>query len=229
MIHQHIFATPKPGMTPEAFQAYWLDVHAPKFASKIEQIKRYKIDVRLPYSLDPRPIWHGVAEIWLRNEAEQIASLQSPEFIDGARADEPEWAAFWATVGLDCKTESIKFAADRPRDAVKLVVLYRRTRGLTLGAFRDAQRLRSRDAVDGERAILAHDLAFARDGLYTVGEPSFDAIGHYWFENHEAAEAFALEGKGDLVLPRDGEVIDPDQMFPMLTREHWVIGPEARA
>ena len=41
------------------------------------------------------PLWSGVAEIWLANEEEQLASLQTPEFLKGARADEPKWAAFW--------------------------------------------------------------------------------------------------------------------------------------
>ncbi len=215
-------------MTPEEFQAYWLDVHAPNFASKIKQIKRYKIDLRVPFSLDPDPIWHGIAEIWLRNGTEQIESLQSPEFLDGARADEPNWAAFWATLGLDCTTESVKVADALPEGAVKLVVLYRHARGLTRGAYRDLHRLRIAAAAAAEPTVLAHDLAFAVDGLYTIGAPGFDAIGHYWFASVEAAEEFVKEGKGALLLPRDGEVVDPDQLFLMLVREHWVIGPEAR-
>lgn len=228
MIHQHIFATPKPGMTPEAFQAYWLNVHAPTIASKIQQIKRYKIDLRIPFSLDPDPVWHGIAEIWLRNQAEQLESLQSPEFLDGARADEPNWAAFWATLALDCSTESVKGSRSVPDDAVKLVVLYRHARGLTRGAYRELHRHRIAEAAAAEPAVLAHDLAFAVDGLYTVGAPGFDAIGHYWFANVDAAEAFVAEGKAVLLLPRDGEVVDPEQRFMMLVREHWVIGPEAR-
>ena len=46
MIHQMIFAAPKPGMTEQEFCDYWLDVHAVKFASKIPQIRKYKIDWR---------------------------------------------------------------------------------------------------------------------------------------------------------------------------------------
>jgi uncharacterized protein (TIGR02118 family) len=229
VIHQHIFATPKPGMTPEAFQEYWLHTHAPKFASKIPQIRKYRIDRRLPFAPDPAPVWHGVAEIWLANEEEQIASLQSPEFLEGARADEPNWAAFWATLGLDCTTETLGEPEDLPEGAVKLLVLYKRARGLTRDAWRDLHRLRVATPAAWAPGVLRHDLAVARDALYAVGEPRFDGIGHYWFADMAAAEAFAASPHWATILPDDGEVIDPAQRFFMLTREDWVIGPAPRA
>src|SRR5262245_29279555 len=108
MIHQHIFAGPKPGMSEADFQDYWIKVHAVKYASRIRQIRRYSISRRLRPSSgdDVRLPFGGIAEIWLENEQEQLASLQSPEFIEGARADEPRWAAFWNTLGLDTTAHS---------------------------------------------------------------------------------------------------------------------------
>jgi EthD domain len=41
MIHQLIFAHPKPGMSEKDFQDYWVNVHAVNYASKIPQIKKY--------------------------------------------------------------------------------------------------------------------------------------------------------------------------------------------
>lgn len=99
MIHQLIFAHPKPGMSEKQFQDYWVNVHAAKFASKIPQIKKYLIDTRIPFGEEPAdPRFSGIAEIWLNNEEDQLASLQTPEFLQGARMDEPNWAAFWRTV-----------------------------------------------------------------------------------------------------------------------------------
>ena len=124
MIHQHIFASPKPGMTEAEFQNYWLNVHAVNYASKITQIKRYKIDTRIDWSGEvDSPIWSGIAEIWLNNEEEQLASLQSPEFLQGARLDEPNWAAFWNTLGLDTDAHPVSAPpSDNPgADEVKLV------------------------------------------------------------------------------------------------------------
>jgi len=229
MIHQHIFAAPRPGMTPEAFQDYWLNTHAPNFASRIPQIKKYRIDTRLPFGPDTAPTWHGVAEIWLKDEADQIASLQTPEFLQGARVDEPNWAAFWATLGLDCATETAGEPEPLPEGAVKLLVLHRRARGLTRDAFRDLHRLRIATPTAWADGVLRHDVAFTRDALYVVGEPRFDAISHSWFADVAAAERFAASPAWRTLLPETADVIDPAQRFFMLTREHWVIGPAPRA
>lgn len=110
MIHQFIFAAPKPGMTADEFQNYWVHVHAVKFASRIPQIKRYLVDTRIEFDGDTGspPLPHqGIAEIWLENEEEQLASLQTEEFIQGARADEPNWAAFWLAIGVDTTAHEI--------------------------------------------------------------------------------------------------------------------------
>jgi hypothetical protein len=69
MIHQLIFAHPKPGMSEKEFQDYWINVHAVKYAKKIPQIKRYLIDARIPFGLEPKaPLFSGFAENWLENE-----------------------------------------------------------------------------------------------------------------------------------------------------------------
>ena len=226
MIHQHIFAAPKPGMTEAEFQDYWLHKHAVNYASKIKQIKRYKIDLRLPFSRDPAPLWNAAAEIWLKDEADQIASLQSPEFIDGARADEPHWAAFWKTLGLDCDTESVK-PGDVPDGAVKLLFLLKRAEGVSRDAFRKVQRAAMVEAA-ADPAILRLDLAFARDALYAVGGPPFDGLGHAWFATVDAAEAALAGPTGQALMPETSDILRTDQFFPMLTSEHWVIGPEPR-
>ncbi len=43
MIHQFIFANPRPGMSVADFQDYWIQVHAVKYAAKIPQIRKYKV------------------------------------------------------------------------------------------------------------------------------------------------------------------------------------------
>lgn len=57
--------------------------------------------------------YQGVAEIWLADEATQLASLQSPEFLQGARADEPRWAAFRRTLIEDRAGLAKRFGFDR--------------------------------------------------------------------------------------------------------------------
>lgn len=215
-------------MTEDEFQDYWLNRHAVEFASKISQIKKYKIDLRIPFAPEGKPIWNAAAEIWLRNEEEQLASLQSPEFILGARRDEPNWAAFWNTVGLDCDTRSMRHG-EVPPTAVKLLVLYKRAVGLDVDTYRERQLTDLSGPAAELPGLLRHDISFARDSLYAVGEPRFDAAGHFWFSSAHDAEAMAAGPERAVILPGSGNaVVNPAQVFPMLTTEHWVIGPDAR-
>src|SRR4051794_9552061 len=124
MIHQFIFAYPRPGMTEAEFQEYWVKVHAVRYASRIPQIRKYLVDTRIPWPGETAdPLWCGAAEIWLQDEKEQLESLQSEEFLQGARLDEPRWAAFWRTIGLDTTAEQIIPGPPETREAPMVKLL----------------------------------------------------------------------------------------------------------
>jgi uncharacterized protein (TIGR02118 family) len=228
MIHQLIFAAPKPGLTEQQFQDYWINVHAVKYASKIPQIKQYSVSARLPSGFETgEPLWSGIADIWLENEAEQLASLQTPEFLQGARLDEPNWAAFWRTVVLDTDAHVLKDGGGLAAvaDGVKVVVLVKRRWGLPVEEHR-------RYALE-THAPLALKLpglrryvqCFARDGLYSIGEPMFDGAALAWFDSPEAAQAAADSQEGQAVRADLPNFLEPKYIHTLLTREHWVIGP----
>lgn len=230
MIHQFIFASPKPGMTEQEFQDYWVNVHAVKYASKIKQIKKYKVDTRvvLPGETDD-PIWGGIAEIWLNNEKEELESLQSPEFIRGAKLDEPNWAAFWNTLALDTNAHEIMGGDDSVGpEAVKLVILLKRKEGMKLDDFR-AYNLDNHAKLDCNLPGLKRYMqCHVGDSSYVLGESRFDSIAMLWFDNIESvqkmqASAEYQEAENDLKT-----FVEEKYIFPMLVEEHWIIGPEAR-
>ena len=229
MIHQFIFAAPKPGMTEQEFQDYWINVHAVKYASKIPQIKQYSVSARLPFGDESKePLWSGLADIWLENDADQIASLMSPELIDGARRDEPNWAAFWRTVVVDTEAHILKDGGglDAVKDGVKLVALIKRKPGMTVEEFR-------RHAIDVHAPM---DLAlpgirrlgyyFTRDGAYTVCEPPFDGVACLWFDSPDAARA-AMDSDQHLKtnLADLPAFLEMKYLHVFLMKEHWTIGP----
>jgi hypothetical protein len=86
MIHQHIFASPRPGMSEQEFQDYWRYVHAIKYAVPIPQVRKYKIDCKMDIPGTYHPLaYAGLAEIWLNNEKEQAESVLTPEYLEGAK------------------------------------------------------------------------------------------------------------------------------------------------
>ena len=232
MIHQLIFAAPKPGMTEEEFQRYWIELHAVKFASKIPQIKKYLIDARVAVPGETgEPLFGGIAEIWLENEKEQLESLQTKEFLQGARLDEPNWAAFWKTLVLDTDPHVLLEgpAPAKDRRWIKFVTLYKRKEGMPLEAFRSYS-LGRHAALELKlpglrRALQCH----TRDSWYGFGEPRFDCAGMHWFDSVEAMLDARKSPEYKAVQADLANFAEAKYVFPvMAAREHWIIGPEAR-
>lgn len=228
MIHQFILAAPKPGMTTEEFQNYWVNVHAVKFAGRIPQIRRYLVDTRIEFEGDAGspPLPHqGIAEIWLENEQEQLASLQTDEFIHGARADEPNWAAFWLAIVLDTTAHEI-VPGPPAAGGVKLTTLLKRGSGMSLVDYRTASLTAYAPIASGLPGLRRHLHCHTRDGAYVFGEASFDSVEQWWFDD-EAALRTALRSAHytDRVIPARSGIVDPRYVFSLTTRENWIIGP----
>jgi EthD domain len=180
MIHQLIFAAPKPDMTEAAFRDYWVNVHAVNYASKIPGIKKYSVDTRVETDPAPNPFpgWGGVAGIWFPNEHAVLASLQTPQFIDGARMDEPRWAAFWLTLAINTDpTLVVEGPPMSPDDTgVKVFVLIKRRQGINLAGFHDA--IKAVPAVCAEKipGLMGCVAGFTRDDAYMIGEAPLDLV-----------------------------------------------------
>jgi len=230
MIHQLIFAYPRPGMTEADFQAYWLDVHAPQYAAKIPQIRKYLIDTRIPRPGEAGDhLWSGVAEIWLANEREQLESLQTPEFLEGARLDEPRWAAFWRSLVLDTDAHVLLEPAtySGPERGVKLIRLVKRREGVTLAEFREralryAETLRT---LPGLRGLV---LGNTRDGYYGIGEAVLDGAVQLWFDDPDALDAALASPEHTRAQAELLTFVEPRYIHELTVAEHWIIGPSAR-
>lgn len=226
MIHQLIFAAPKPGMSEEDFQRYWVEVHAVKYASKIPQIRKYLIDTTIPFENE---LWSGVAEIWLRDEKEQLESLQTPEFLEGARKDEPTWAAFWRTVVLDTDAhEIVKGDELAPEEGVKLIVLVKRREGLTLRDFRTHSLGEHADLMSRVPGLRRYLQCHTRDGYYGIGEAVLDAAYLLSFPDRRTLDAALASAEFAKAQDDLESFVEPRYIHRLLTKEHWIIGPESR-
>jgi hypothetical protein len=228
MIHQFIFAAPKPGMSVAEFQDYWLNFHAVKYASKISQIKKYLIDLTIDTKFDVgEPLYNGIAEIWLNNDEEQIASLQSEEFLQGARLDEPNWAAFWKTLVLD--TDLVyENNTDYTGKGVKMIVIAKRKNGVELQDFRNFASNNHITKLENIAGVKKVRLNFVRDGWYFLGEPRFDMVSSIWFENLNSMYITLSKDDDGICMFSDINFVNSNYVFCFYVNENWVIGPEAR-
>ena len=231
VIHQLIFAHPKPGMTEREFQSYWVQVHAVEYASKIQQIRRYLIDTRIPFGPEPAdPLFSGVAEIWLENEQAQLASLQSKEFLEGARMDEPRWAAFWRTVALDTNTHVLLEGPPLSRESkmVKIISLAKRREGIPLETFRTYS-LAVHGPIDLEiPGLVRYWQCHVLDSLYSVGEPLFDCVFILWFNDADSARAISESQEFKRSAEDISHFVELRYLHTMAAEEHWILGPEFR-
>jgi len=230
MIHQLIFAHPKPGMSEQEFQRYWIDVHAVQYASKIPQIRKYLLDFRVPFGPEPQdPTWSGVAEIWLRNEQEQLDSLQTPEFLEGARIDEPRWAAFWRTLVLDTDAHVLVPGPEAGEPSRrKLITLVKRQEGISLPEFREQSLGKYAELVADTPGLRRYVQGHTRDGAYAIGEAVLDAAYQMWFDDEQALGTAMESPEYRRAEENLHTFVQPRYIHRMVVDEHWIIGPESR-
>ncbi|WP_433269159.1 EthD family reductase [Actinosynnema sp. CS-041913] len=225
MIHQLIFAYPRPGMSEREFHRYWVEEHAVRYAAKIPQIRQYCVDTRVELSYDePEPLWSGVAEIWLANEEEQLASLQTPEFLEGARLDEPRWAAFWRTLVLDTDAH-IVLPGDRETPGVKLFVLVKREEGMPLTEFRQYSRDAHAPLMSKVPGLRRYYQNHTRDGAYGIGEATLDCAYQLWFDDANALRNAMRSTEYQRAMADLATFTEPRYVHTLAVRENWIIGP----
>ena len=231
MIHQFIFAYPRSGMSEAEFQNYWLNVHAVRYASKIPQIRKYLVDTRVSLpGKHGEPLWCGVAEIWLENEKEQLESLQSKEFLQGARLDEPKWAAFWRTIALDTTAHILLPGPQETHNAgmTKLLILSKRKEGLSLERFRSYCLEAHADRVMKLPGLRRYCQGHVRDSFYAIGEAVLDCVEQLWFDSVDAALTAERSIQQEIINTDYQLFCEERYIHKMLVQEHWIIGPEPR-
>jgi uncharacterized protein (TIGR02118 family) len=218
-------------MTEPEFQRYWVEIHAVRYASQIPQIRRYLVDRRIALPGETgEPLWGGVAEIWLQNEREQIESLQSREYLQGARLDEPNWAAFWRTIALDTTAHVLLQGPPETRDSnmVKLLLLSKRREGLPLADFRSYCLSTHASKVMQLPGLRRYSQGHVRDNLYAVGEAVLDCVEQLWFDSVDAALTTQSSVQQALVNADYRLFTEERYIHTMLVQEHWIIGPQPR-
>jgi uncharacterized protein (TIGR02118 family) len=220
MIHIHYFITRKEPLDDAAFHRYWRETHGP-IAGRIKQLRMYVQSHRIPYP-GSNSLYDGEAEV-LIDSLDALAEMRkSPEYLDGALADERnfidlgsvEWMATRDHVIVEGPTGS---------PLVKGVYQLKRMPGMALDEFRkywiEVHGSLGSKLPGLRRYVQSHLI----DEAYLYAEPRYDGVAQLWFENADAMRA-AFESPQGRALAADGpKFIDTSALRYFVAQEHVVI------
>ncbi|HLF77006.1 MAG TPA: EthD family reductase [Dehalococcoidia bacterium] len=177
--------TRKEGMTVEAFQAYWRDVHAPMIA-RAPGLRRYVQNHSIAELYDKYPqAFDGIAEAWFDSLEAYEAAVASPAWQEAA-VDAPNFIGKSARVMATEVPIIDDFPSVRDRTSMaKYSGFLTRRPHLTVEAFQKHWREVHAPLVVSEltgmvRYVQSHAL------LETYGSerpPAFDGVPQAWFES----------------------------------------------
>ncbi|MDZ7991674.1 MAG: EthD domain-containing protein [Nostoc sp. EfeVER01] len=228
MIHRMIFVPPKPGITEEEFQRHWKENHVP-LAIKMPHLKPYLISFKIPFLEDQGNdlFSGGVSESWFENENAMLEAIQSKEYIQGARPDEPNFVAFWQIFVLDTKDYVLKEkdALKQESSLVKMFILLKRKPGMSLAEFRQYWLETHSSLVLNLPGIRRYVQCHVQDYFYAIGESSFDGVEQIWFDDTQAIEKMMKSPEyQDKVMPDMENFVEPKYIFRFVTNEYWAAG-----
>ncbi len=223
MLHLHYFITRKPALDEAEFQRYWLETHGP-IVTTIPQLKRYVQSHRIASYPDQKSPYDGAAEAWFEDLAAFAAIKQSPEYLHGALADEPNFIDMARVEWL--LTEDHVFIPGTPHaGAAKMLFPLKRQAGFSHAAGR-------RYWLDVHGPIVASLPGLVRyvqchtvDAAYEYAEPRWDGVAQLWFESVEAMHATLTSPQfTDVAYADTAKFVNMDTVEYFAAREHVLVG-----
>jgi uncharacterized protein (TIGR02118 family) len=220
MIHIHYFITRKEPLDDTTFHRYWRDTHGP-IAGRIKQLRMYVQSHRIPYA-GSNSSYDGEAEVLIDSLSALAEMRKSPEYLDGALADEHhfidlsrvEWMATQDHVIVEGPTGS---------PLIKGVYQLKRMPGMSVDEFRkywNEVHGNLGSKLPGLRRYVQSHLV---DDAYLYARRHFDGVAQLWFDNADAMRA-AFESPQGKALAADGpKFIDTPALRLFVAQEHIVI------
>ena len=217
MIHIHYFITRKESLDEAAFHRYWRETHGP-IAGRIKQLRMYVQSHRIPYA-GTNSTYDGEAEV-LIDSLDTLAEMRkSPEYLDGALADERNFIDLKRVEWMATRDHEI-VTGPTASPLVKGVYQLKRMPGMSLHEFRKYWIEVHGSKLPGLRRYVQSHLI---DEAYLYAEPHYDGVAQLWFENADAMRA-AFESPQGKALAADGpKFIDTSALRYFVAHEHVVI------
>ena len=226
MIHLMFLMRRKPGMSREACQRHWREIHAP-LARRIPGIRRY-VQSHVLSMNGEEPSFDGMAEIWVDDEAAAISVFRSKEYMEGAYLDEPNFVDIKRAVRLRTEDQVLRAGEPMTKDTrlVKRISLVKRKPDMDREEF-----FRYWRDVHGPLALklpglLRYVQCHAVPSMYANGDPLFDGAAQVWFSDVAAMErAFTSKEYLEEARPDGAKFIAPDGVVGLLVEENRVVWP----
>jgi uncharacterized protein (TIGR02118 family) len=225
MIHKLSFVNAKPGMSEQDFFTYWKEVHAERYGRKIVQAKGYQINTRVPFGPDQgAPLFQGVSELWFDSDQDALAYLQSPEYLQGVRPDEPNFLTWFGVVTIDTADRVVVEPPGVEWDGVKVFVLTKRKPGLSVEEYLRYGREVYAPKITRLPGLRGYVQSSVPDSAYAVGEPLLDTVSTLWFDSTDAiAAAMASPLFQQGVRPDVERFCDLRYFKSLVMKGHWVV------
>ena len=220
MIHLLYFITRKASLDEAEFHRYWRDIHGP-IAARIPQLVRYEQSHRIPFA-DTSSSYDGAAEAWLEDEAAFQALRETPEYVDGALADEPNFIDMNRVEWLVTRDHVILDGPQTP-GLTKGIFQLRRKPGLSLADFRRYWVEVHGPIVKRLPGLRRYVQCHTVDAAYQYAEPRWDGVAQLWLDSPEAYRAMLDSDEfQNESWPDGGKFLDLDLAVSFVAQEHQV-------
>jgi len=218
----------RPDVSREFFHEHWRTVHA-GHALKLTTLRRYiqahRLDVEVPgFAQSP---YEGIPEVWWDDLAASEAIADDPDYINGAKGDEPTFIDMPRLETVNTREHAIVPGPDVVRDEpeVKLLLLLKRRADLPLEDFRARWPAEVEDVLTAcaraRRVGVATTLPETYEGN---SEPRYDGVAELSWPDLEAYESDWSEC-GSAIAAAVMAFCDPDRTHAHLADENRVIWP----
>jgi uncharacterized protein (TIGR02118 family) len=221
MVKALSFFKRRPGMSVEAFQAYWRTTH-PDVVTKLPGIRRYvQSHTLLSGYRKGEPRYDGIAEIWFDDTRAMRALAGTPEYA-AVQADEAKFIDR-STMGLLITEEHVIKDGPAPPDGVKNAEFVTNKPGMSIAAFQEYWR-----EVHGPLAavipvIRRYVQSHTRLAAYEGGRaPLYDGVALTWFDDTQAMRVSAATAEYARVRADEANFITPHPPF-IIAREHVIV------
>lgn len=229
MIKAIALAKKKPGMPDDEFHRYWRQTHGP-LALQMSLLRRY---VQTHRTNDEFPgfdgcLYDGLAELWF-DDLETLHNLpQHPEYINGAKADEPNFIDMDALKFFATSEKLLidEIELEKDTQCTKAVFLLTRKKGMGVADFQDYWLNEHAPQIPTDAGILRYTQSHTLPDTYGAEEPAYDGVAELTFTDYAAFLAYWNSERIQQIFAADApRFLDADNCLAFLAEDYRVRWP----